>query len=142
MQQAVGVTRIGPVHVHVDDVPDEGWDDREASAISWRTLVGRPDSPTNELSGGVAVLVPGAGRLERHRHAAGEVYHVLAGTGIVVVEQEEFAVRAGSTLFIPASAWHAIENTGDCELRIFYCFAVDRFTDVVYEYASDLTDQL
>ena len=130
--------RIRPDHVHVDDVDDEVWTDRDGSHLTWRTLVGRHDSPTESLSGGVAELAPGAGRLERHRHAPAEVYHVLAGTGVVTVDTERFAVRPGSTVFIPPGAWHAIDNTGDGPLRLFYCFAVDRFDHVRYEYASEV----
>lgn len=126
-----------PTHVHVDDVGDEAWPDRDGSRLTWRTLLGRPDSPTESLSGGVAELAPGGGRLEMHRHAPAEVYHVLAGRGLVTVGDERFDVRAGSTVFIPPATWHSIENTGDDALRLFYCFAVDRFDDVVYQYVTD-----
>jgi mannose-6-phosphate isomerase-like protein (cupin superfamily) len=126
-----------PTHVHVDDVDDEVWHDRDGSRLTWRTLVGRADSPTTSLSGGVAELAPGGGRLEQHRHAPAEVYHVLAGIGVVTVGDERFEVRTGSTVFIPPASWHAIENTGNDALRLFYCFPVDRFDDVRYEYASD-----
>lgn len=128
---------VRPAHVHVDDVGDEEWSGRDGTLITWRTLVGRPDSPTVGLSGGVAELVPGGGRLELHRHAPAEVYHFLAGSGTVTVGDDSFAVRAGSTVFVPPATWHAIENTGDTVLRLFYCFPVDRFDDVVYEYAVE-----
>ena len=126
-----------PTHVHPDDVADESWTGRAESHLTWRTLIGRPDTPTAGLSGGVAELAPDGGRLEPHRHAPAELYHVLAGTGVVVVGEECFDVRAGSTVFIPPATWHAIENTGPDALRLFSCFPVDRFDEVVYEYAGD-----
>ena len=126
-----------PIHIHPDDVDDESWTGRPGTSITWRTLVGRPDSAVVGLSAGVAALVPAGGRLERHRHAPPEVYHVLEGEGVVTVGDERFAVRAGSTISIPSFAWHAIDNTGSTVMRLFYCFAADRFADVVYEYADD-----
>lgn len=129
-------------HIHADDVDDESWPGRPGTSITWRTLVGRPDSATVGLSAGVATLVPAGGRLERHRHAPPEVYHVLDGVGVVTVGDERFDVRAGSTVYIPSLAWHAIDNTGPSAMRLFYCFAADRFADVRYEYAADLDDEL
>ena len=38
-------------------------------------------------------------------------------------------------IFIPGDAEHAIRNTGDGVLRVFYAFATDRFSDVVYRFS-------
>ena len=92
---------VRPAHVHVDDVADEMWHGRDESRLTWRTLVGRPDSPTESLSGGVAGLAPGGGRLERHRPAPAEVYHVLACTGGVAVGDDRFEWRTGPSVFSP-----------------------------------------
>ena len=124
-------------HVNEPDVPVEQWAERGGSVLTWRTLVGHGRVPSAGLSAGIAELAPGGGRLERHRHAPPEVYHVLAGTGVVTVDDERFEVAPGSTVYIPGRAWHAIGNSGHGALRLFYCFPSDRFADVVYEYASD-----
>jgi mannose-6-phosphate isomerase-like protein (cupin superfamily) len=126
------------MHIHPDDVDDESWDSRSGSRITWRTLLGRDGSAPAGLTSGVADLPPGGGRLELHRHDPPEVYHVLAGTGVVTVGADHHDVRPGSTVLIPSSTWHAIHNTGAEVLRLFYCFPVDHFGDVVYEYADEL----
>jgi oxalate decarboxylase/phosphoglucose isomerase-like protein (cupin superfamily) len=41
-------------------------------------------------------------------------------------------VAAGTTVFIPGSAIHAIGATGDGELRFAYVLAADAFEDVTY----------
>lgn len=124
-------------HMNEPDVPVEEWAGRDGSVLTWRTLVGHGRVPSAGLSAGVAELAPGCGRLEQHRHAPPEVYHVLAGTGLVTVGDDRFDVAPGSTLYIPGHAWHGVENTGPGALRLFYCFPTDRFADVVYEYAAD-----
>ena len=47
-----------------------------------------------------------------------EVYHVLAGEGVVMVEDRKQRVRPGDTVLIPPHAWHNIVNDGDAELRL------------------------
>ena len=120
--------------VHVDDVPVEGWDAAERGGIRWHTLVSADRTPTNTMTAGVARLGVGVPPLEPHRHAHAEMYHILAGAGEVHVGDQRFVVRAGSTVFIPSNAVHAIVNRGSEELRLFYCFATDSFADVVYDF--------
>jgi mannose-6-phosphate isomerase-like protein (cupin superfamily) len=119
--------------VHEDDVAVESWSDRPESVLSWKTLVGRPEGGTDSLTCGVATFAPG-GQLEPHRHAQSEVYYVTEGSGRVWVADAPFEVRAGSCVFIPGNTLHRVENTGDCDLRLFYTFATPAFTDVHYVY--------
>jgi mannose-6-phosphate isomerase-like protein (cupin superfamily) len=121
------------VVIHEDELAVESWEDRPESTITWKTLTGVPERATDSLTCGIATLVPG-GVVERHRHSHAEVYYFTAGSGIVQVNEDVFAVRVGSCVFIPGNVHHRIENTGDVDLRLFYSFATDRFTDVVYQY--------
>ena len=61
------------------------------------------------------------------------MYYVLSGEGRVQVGDASHPVEAGTAVFIPANEWHFAVNTGAEPLRLLYVFAVDRFTDVVYE---------
>ena len=84
---------------------------------------------------GTAEIEPGApDRVAVHRHDPPEVYHVLSGTGSVVIDDQEHLVTAGASVFIPGGAWHSARNTGDDVLRLLYVFPVDSFSDVVYEF--------
>src|SRR3990170_3921988 len=48
-----------------------------------------------------------------HSHAESEqVYVIVRGIGVMRVEDEEREVQAGSCVFIPPGAAHAIRNTG------------------------------
>ena len=107
----------------------------ERSDLSWFTLVGGDHTPSNALSAGLLDVESGGAGLPPHRHAQAEVYHVVAGEGVVTVDGVTHPVRAGATVFIPGDAEHAVRNTGPETLQIFYAFATDRFSDVVYRYS-------
>ena len=116
-------------------LPVERWGPGGPGAVSWQTVLGGPGTPGRSLTAGVADVEPGApDRTFVHRHDPDELYFVLCGSGSVLVDDEEFAVAAGSTVFVPGGAWHSARNTGDEVLRILYVFGVDSFDDVVYEY--------
>lgn len=48
-----------------------------------------------------------------HRHAVTEeLYHFTAGTGVMILGDERFAVHPGDTICIPPGTPHCVENTG------------------------------
>ena len=87
------------------DAPQDGWDDAVRGRIRWRTLFSKGGTPTDGITCGVAELGPGDW-LGLHRHAAPEIFYVLAGTGIVTLAGEETPVKAGSAVFVPGMAEH------------------------------------
>lgn len=52
----------------------------------------------------------------------------------MVIDGAKFAVRKGSTVFIPGDAEHGIRNVGEGVLRWFYVFPTGGFGDVVYRF--------
>jgi mannose-6-phosphate isomerase-like protein (cupin superfamily) len=66
-----------------------------------------------------------------------EVYRVLEGTGVVVLDGAEHAVTGGSVVFVPGDTEHGIRNTTDEPLRFVYAFATDSVEDVVYRFSAD-----
>ena len=72
------------------------------------------------LSCGVYSLAAGAKDLQGP-HDEDEVYFVIEGRAQVVVEGEESQVRAGSIIYVPASAEHRfVEIEEDMTLLVFF----------------------
>jgi mannose-6-phosphate isomerase-like protein (cupin superfamily) len=126
-----GAAPLSPIVLDERDVAPDGWDDPQRGRLHWRTLFSQGATPTEAITCGVAELAPGD-CLERHRHAPAEVYYVVAGEGIVVLEGKEIALRPGAAVFIPGMAEHGVRQTGAATLRFFYVFAVDSFDGVEY----------
>ena len=57
-------------------------------------------------------IEPGASQL-RHSHDPEQVYVVVAGVGVMSVDEDRRAVEAGDAIYIPSNADHEITNTGD-----------------------------
>lgn len=119
-----------PVVRHIDQAEEESWSDARG-VISFRTVIGDGSTPTKDLCSGAAHLAPG-GWLGLHRHAAAEVYQVLAGQGCVTLEGIEHTVRAGSAVYIPSHHEHGIRNTGDVPLEFIYVYQTDSIQDIEY----------
>lgn len=75
------------------------------------------------LSLAEAIVAPGAATtLHRHRLSE-EIYHVLAGTGVMTLGAERFPLAAGDTVCIAPGKPHRVENTGTVPLCILCCCA-------------------
>ena len=114
---------------------DEGWNTEQHGRVQWRTLFSSDSTPTESLTAGVAELGSGD-QLKDHRHAPPEVYYLLAGEGVVRIDDEEYPVNAGSAVFIPGNAVHGIRNAGRAVLRLLYVFAADSFREVAYDFSK------
>jgi mannose-6-phosphate isomerase-like protein (cupin superfamily) len=55
-----------------------------------------------------------------HRLRTSEVYYVLEGSGVMVIDREEREVEPGSAVYIPPGAEQHIRNTGAGDLK-FLC---------------------
>lgn len=102
---------------------------------TWNTICSSPRTPTDSLTAGIGLCVPQTGHLCAHRHTHAELYYIISGCGVVTIDGKETRVEKGTTVFIPGDAEHGIRNDGDEDLRWFYCFAADSFTDVVYRFS-------
>jgi len=58
--------------------------------------------------------------LHRHRRTE-ELYHITAGSGLMVAGDERFEVTVGDTICITPRTPHQITNTGTTPLKILCC---------------------
>ena len=130
---------IRPFVVHPDELPVERWNDQALDGVTWRTLVSSDRAPTDSMTVGVAEIEPSRDlRVSLHRHGPAETYVIVTGEGVVSIEGVDHRVRQGSTVFIPANAWHGVLNTSSDVMRLIYVFAVDSFADVIYEFPPSI----
>jgi mannose-6-phosphate isomerase-like protein (cupin superfamily) len=67
-----------------------------------------------------ATLGPGQTTLT-HRHArTEEIYYVLQGEALMMVDHEKQPLGRGDAVLIPPGSWHCITNTGAVDL-VFLC---------------------
>jgi len=118
------------------EVEWEVWADPVRGDVSFQVVFSRDRTPTSTLYTGLCELAPG-GWLGRHRHTQAEVYHLVEGSGVMVLDGVEHAVAAGSAVFVPGDAEHGIRNTGTGPLRFVYAFATGSVDDVVYRFSDD-----
>ncbi len=64
-------------------------------------------------------LAPG-GRSKWHRLTSSEVYYIIAGRGILTVDDSAVAVEAGATIYVPPGARQSLENNGSTAIE-FLC---------------------
>ena len=65
----------------------------------------------------VSVISPGKRAHPPHKHVEEEIIYVLEGEGTMMIDDEEFPVKAGSATFLPSWVFHGITNTGSSMLK-------------------------
>jgi quercetin dioxygenase-like cupin family protein len=121
--------------VDANSLPDERWQDPARGTIRFRTLISAPDTPTDSLVCGVAMMAPGE-TFALHSHAHPEVYFGLEGEGEVMIDGQPWHLAPGVALFIPGGAIHGIPIASQ-PLKWFYTFAADGFADIRYRFVHE-----
>jgi quercetin dioxygenase-like cupin family protein len=124
-----------PARVDASTLPDERWDDPARGSIRFRTLVSRPQTDTDRLVCGVALMAPGE-TFALHSHPQPEVYFGLEGQGEIIIDGVAHRLSPGVALYIPGGAVHGVPvATGP--LKWFYSFAADSFADIAYHFLHE-----
>jgi mannose-6-phosphate isomerase-like protein (cupin superfamily) len=116
-------------------IEPERWSDPVRGDVGFRTIFGGATTET-DFTAGVGELEP-EGWLGHHRHEPAEIYFVLSGEGVLTIDGEDHPVSAGSAAHIPGNSEHALRNTGDGPLRVFYAFAVGSFDQIEYRFTAE-----
>jgi quercetin dioxygenase-like cupin family protein len=86
-----------------------------------------------ELGGMLGLLVPGS-QVPYHYHKDREsVIIFISGEGCEIIDGEEYAVKAGDVLFIPAGEKHTTINRSDKDLRYLEFFTCPPVTADFFE---------
>jgi len=122
------------VRINIADSPPHLWDPREASTVTYRTLLSRDATPSHGLVQGIATLR--AGDVEfAHWHDVPETVHVLEGEGHARLGGEVMPMCPGDTFFVPAGCVHEW-RCGAGMLRFLYTFPADSFDEIAYHHDS------
>jgi mannose-6-phosphate isomerase-like protein (cupin superfamily) len=73
-------------------------------------------------------VAPGARTIRHRHHRTEELYHLLAGEGLMFLDDTAFAVGPGDTVAIAPGRDHCIENTGSVPL-VFLCCCAPAYSD-------------
>ncbi|WGV17167.1 cupin domain-containing protein [Fuscovulum ytuae] len=126
-----------PTALAVDEstLPVERWDDPARGTIRFRTLFSAPDTDSDEITCGVAMMAAGE-TFALHSHPQAEVYFGLEGEGEVMIDGTPHRLAPGIALYIPGGAVHGVP-VAQAPLRWFYCFGTDSFADVRYSFLHE-----
>ncbi len=112
--------------VSAKDVTPEPFPGRDV-----RALVGVDTPvPASQLSLVITTFRPGGVQLPVHEHTAfEEVIYVAQGSGEIWVDGQVASVQAGDVFLLPASAKHAVRNSGEVDLVLVCSFSAPDFRD-------------
>lgn len=78
-------------------------------------------------------IVPGDG-IPVHKHLnEDELIYIQYGTGVFLLGEKQFEVKAGSSAYVPKGVWHGIKNTGTDDLRMVFSFTPSGFENYFRE---------
>lgn len=102
--------------------------------LSWRYLVDASEHKSAGLSMGI-LKIPQGEHLPPHRHAQQEVYFILKGRGVLLMENDETrSLEFGQTVYIPGDTLHGIKNMGEGDFEVIWTFPTDSWHDVQYRF--------
>lgn len=124
-----------PTIVRTKDIELDHWDDPVRGRVSWKTLLSADRTPSDSLVCGIACF-DDAGILKEHRHPQSEMIHVLSGSGTARIDDLEYPMQPGDTIFVPGGMRHGFRSSGK-GMSLLYVFGAHDFTEIDYEF-SDL----
>lgn len=81
-------------------------------------LINRRTSDPKNVSFALVQLEPGAESQAHHHLETEEIYFILEGQGVVIVDSVELKIQPGHAVLLPIKSIHRIKNTGSTVLKI------------------------
>ena len=89
----------------------------------WGIVISPDGVGSERLSFGVQDVDVGS-EIPYHVHdKEEEILFFWRGKGKCVIENEEYEITPGSSVYFPIGVWHGIVNTGDEPLSLTWCFS-------------------
>ncbi|MPZ86876.1 MAG: cupin domain-containing protein [Nitriliruptorales bacterium] len=125
---------IEPADVH----SEEGW-----RKVDIRFLIGSATTGNHDVTMWRARFAPGATHA-RHTHDVAEVFFLMRGRGAAGTGDREYAVTAGSALYVPPGTVHWFRNPDPVEeAEIIGCYLPGgSLEEAGYHYVGEVTDVL
>jgi mannose-6-phosphate isomerase-like protein (cupin superfamily) len=102
--------------LQVVTLSEQPWYEAEDRAVA-REIASPRNSKLKSMS--IAdIIIPAGVAVVPHHHVMEEVYYIVEGEGIMMVEDEEVLVKAGQSVIISPHQWHNIRNHTDQPLRL------------------------
>lgn len=102
--------------IDVVKLGEQAWYEAADKAVA-REIISPRNSSVESMS--IAeIKVPVGVEVVPHHHIMEEVYHVISGTGLMMVEDSYEQLVGGDTVLIKPHQWHNIKNNGDEELLL------------------------
>src|SRR5258708_23872769 len=74
--------------------------------------------------------IPPGGVIPKHKHLEqDEILLVQTGTAHVTLDDKEYDVHAGGTVFFPAQTWVSLKNTGKDDISLVFIFSAPGFEE-------------
>ena len=86
-------------------------------------LITQESCGATTLTAGLWSIRPGLQCTVDIHNDADELYYVVAGSGVLTLDDEAYSVREGMTTFIPRGVEHFTRNTGDVDLTYYWVFS-------------------
>jgi mannose-6-phosphate isomerase-like protein (cupin superfamily) len=74
-----------------------------------------------EMQVGIGAIGPNI-HYTLHRHAMPEIYYVLGGAGLVLLDGEDIPLSQGMALYVPPNVVHGVDNFGSVPVRLYYIY--------------------
>jgi len=74
--------------------------------------------------------IPPGGMIPRHKHLEqDEILLIQTGTAHVTLNDKEYDVHAGGTVYLPAETWVSLKNTGKDSIDLVFVFSAPGFEE-------------
>lgn len=122
-----------PVVVHAEE-GETYWIGSRNSPLSIK--IARDQTGNQSFSLCTELIAPGQG-IPVHKHLnEDELIFIHNGQGLLILDDEEFAVKEGSAALVPKGIWHQLTNTGSEVLTMVFSYSPAGFEGYFRELGS------